>query len=266
MIMQNPITALMNAQGANVQSPMTAQELPPALASILSIGTQTVPQSNMNPQEGMTSGMQGPQTFVPQYEAGGMIGAGGMPEPTSVGVTPQVTGQGEGMTPQMIDMQVNQFMNQNPQQVQQIVQAIMQAMQTGEITMEELNQAEQYAKLAVQNPEMYPYIRNFLIQQGIATEDVLSPQYDSGLIFTVLLAVKAVKKGGAQAAGAPQAGVQPTANMPSMADGGPIPKSKSVDGGVLIKAHEGEYVIPAHVVKMKGREFFDSMLDKYKDS
>lgn len=257
--MQNPLTALMNAQGANVQSPMTAQELPPALASILSIGTQTVPQQNVNPQEGMTSGMQGPQTFVPQYEAGGMIGAGGMPEPTSVGVSPQMTGQGQGISPQMIDMQVNQFMNQNPQQVQQIAQAIMQAIQSGEITMEELNQAEQYAKLAVQNPDMYPYIRNLLIQQGIATEDTISPQYDSGLIFTVLLAVKAVKQN-------MSGGIQPTQPMPSMADGGPIPKSKEVDGGVLIKAHEGEYVIPAHVVKMKGREFFDSMLDKYKDS
>lgn len=257
--MQNPLSALMNAQGANVQSPMTAQELPPALASILSIGAQTVPQQSVNPQEGMTSGMRGPQTFVPQYEAGGMIGAGGMPEPTSVGVSPQMTGQGQGISPQMIDMQVNQFMNQNPQQVQQIAQAIMQAIQSGEITMEELNQAEQYAKLAVQNPDMYPYIRNLLIQQGIATEDTISPQYDSGLIFTVLLAVKAVKQN-------MSGGTQPTQPMPSMADGGPIPKSKEVDGGVLIKAHEGEYVIPAHVVKMKGREFFDSMLDKYKDS
>lgn len=262
--MQNPLSALMNAQGANVQSPMTAQELPPALASILSIGVQTVPQQSVNPQEGMTSGMQGPQTFVPQYEAGGMIGAGGMPEPTSVGVSPQATGQGQGMSPQMIDMQVNQFMNQNPQQVQQITQAIMQAMQTGEITMEELNQAEQYAKLAIQNPDMYPYIRNLLIQQGIATEDTISPQYDSGLIFTVLLAVKAVKQN--MPSGMPQAGGQSMQGLPSMATGGPIPKSKEVDGGVLIKAHEGEYVIPAHVVKMKGKEFFDSMIDKYKDS
>jgi hypothetical protein len=42
-----------------------------------------------------------------------------------------------------------------------------------------------------------------------------------------------------------------------------VPSKGKSGGGVLIQAHEGEYVIPAHVVKMKGKEFFDSMLEKY---
>jgi hypothetical protein len=50
-----------------------------------------------------------------------------------------------------------------------------------------------------------------------------------------------------------------------MAKGGMTPKSRKSDGSVLINAHEGEYVVPAHVVRMKGKEFFDSMLEKYKD-
>ena len=52
--------------------------------------------------------------------------------------------------------------------------------------------------------------------------------------------------------------------VPSMARGGEVQQSKKSDGSVLINAHEGEYVIPANVVKMKGKEFFDSLVEKYK--
>jgi hypothetical protein len=44
------------------------------------------------------------------------------------------------------------------------------------------------------------------------------------------------------------------------------PDSKKSDGSVLINAHEGEYVIPKRVVEMKGKEFFDSLVEKYKES
>jgi hypothetical protein len=54
--------------------------------------------------------------------------------------------------------------------------------------------------------------------------------------------------------------------IPSMAKGGMTPDSKKADGSVLINAHEGEYVVPKRVVEMKGREFFDSLLEKYKDA
>jgi hypothetical protein len=75
MIMQNPYT------------PATPN-IPPALASILSMGTAPapmgVPQQPAMPM-GMASGMGGQQTFAPSYQAGGMIGQGGMPEPMGVG-------------------------------------------------------------------------------------------------------------------------------------------------------------------------------------
>jgi hypothetical protein len=54
--------------------------------------------------------------------------------------------------------------------------------------------------------------------------------------------------------------------IPSMAQGGMTPDSKKSDGSVLINAHEGEYVIPKRVVEMKGKEFFDSLVEKYKES
>ncbi len=114
----------------------------------------------------------------------------------------------------------------------------MEAMQTGELTPQEFNMITQLATVAAQNPEMYPHVRNFAIQNGIADEGELPPQYDQGLVFALLLAARA-------AGGSP---------VPSM-----TPDAKAAD------AHEGEYVIPANVVKMKGREFFDSLVDKYRD-
>jgi hypothetical protein len=53
--------------------------------------------------------------------------------------------------------------------------------------------------------------------------------------------------------------------IPSMATGGTVPQSKKEDGAVLINAHEGEYVIPSNVVKMKGKEFFDNLVEKYRE-
>lgn len=211
----------------------------------------------LNMNGGLSSGMTNSQSFIPSYEAGGMIGPGGMPEPmgmppgAGVGLAPQgQAGQGAPMDPQMMDMQVNQFATQHPEQVAQIQQAIMEAMQSGELTQEELNMIIQLATVAAQNPEMYPYVRQFAIQQGIATEQDIPAQYDQGLIFTLLLAARATQ----------QQGGQP---IPSMAKGGKVPTSENSDGSVLINAHEGEYVVPRHVVEMKGKEFFDNLVGKY---
>lgn len=257
--MNNPYNTMLSAQGAPVPAPTSVMDLPPALASILS------------PAMGLSSGMGGVQTFVPSYQAGGMIGPGGMPvggtqpgAPTSVGLQANV--QPGGMSPQMLEMLVNQFASQHPQQIAQIRAAIQEVLATGELTQQELNMIVQLATVAAQNPEMYPYVRNFAIQQGIATEQDLPPQYDQGLVFVLLLAARALQQdvGGQNMmqGGTPAMAGGP---MPSMANGGEVPPSKKSDGSVLINAHEGEYVIPAHVVKMKGKEFFDSLVEKYKE-
>ena len=125
----------------------------------------------------------------------------------------------------------------------------------------------QLATVAAQNPEMYPNVRRFAIQQGISTEQDLPQQYDQGLVFVLLLAARAVQAdlGGQnmmQGDSPAMAGGQP---IPSMAKGGMTPDSKKSDGSVLINAHEGEYVVPANVVKMKGKEFFDNLVEKYRE-
>ena len=241
-------------------------DLPPALASILNVGASTPAVSAPAPQNiGLSGAFGAPQTFVPSYQVGGMIGPGGMPD--MMGAQPQPR-QAAPMAPQMLEMQVNQFASQHPEQVAQIRTAVMQALQSGELTQQELNMIVQLATVAAQNPEMYPNVRRFAIQQGIATEQDLPQQYDQGLVFVLLLAARAVQadlggqnmmQGGSPA----MAGGQP---IPSMAKGGMTPDSKKSDGSVLINAHEGEYVIPANVVKMKGKEFFDNLVEKYRES
>ncbi len=257
---------------------MSMPDIPPALASILNVGSSAAPAAPA-PVAGLASSVvPQQQTFVPSYQAGGMIGPGGMPDMggAGVGVSEQTVSQGGAMSPQMLEMQVNQFASQHPQQVAQIRAAIMEVMQTGELTQQELNMIVQLATVAAQNPEMYPYIRKFAIQNGIATEQDLPPQYDQGLVFVLLLAARAIQadvggqnmmQGGTPAmAGGPEVTTSQVASgpMPSMAKGGEVPQSKKSDGSVLINAHEGEYVIPANVVKMKGKEFFDSLVEKYK--
>jgi len=267
-----------------MQSPynMSMPDIPPALASLLNVGSSAPTPAAPAPIAGLMPSSAPTQTFAPSYAAGGMIGAGGMPDTsgagTGVGVNPQTVGQGGTMSPQMLEMQVNQFATQNPQQVEAIRVAIQQVMQTGELTQQELNMIVQLATVAAQNPEMYPYIRKFAIQNGIATEQDLPPQYDQGLVFVLFLAARAVQadtggqnmmQGGSPAmAGGPEISASQVSSgaMPSMAKGGPVPNSKKPDGSVLINAHEGEYVIPANVVKMKGKEFFDSLVEKYKEA
>ena len=240
-------------------------DLPPALASILNIGASTpMAPAAPAPSAGLSAAFGQRQSFIPSYQVGGMIGPGGMPDMAGA---PQAT-QAAPMAPKMLEMQVNQFASQHPQQLAQIRAAVTQAIQSGELTQQELNMIVQLATVAAQNPEMYPNVRRFAIQQGIATEQDLPQQYDQGLVFVLLLAARAVQadlggqnmmQGGSPA----MAGGQP---IPSMSEGGMTPRSKKSDGSVLINAHEGEYVIPANVVKMKGKEFFDNLVAKYRES
>lgn len=234
-------------------------DLPPVLQRLMAAPLQRGPD--------MQSGMQELQQLgiMPAYKEGGMVGPGGAPIRPQGGLAP--AGQAATpMNPQQLEMQIQQMVQQNPQQVQQVQQAIMSGLQSGEITSQELNMMAQLAKVAAQNPQMYPQIRQFAIQQGIATEEDLPQQYDQGLVIVILLAARAaqteVQGGAMQPGGAmPQAAMQ--APVASMRTGGALPTaSKNKDGSVPIIAHEGEYVIPAEVVRRKGTDFFDKMIGK----
>jgi hypothetical protein len=206
-----------------------------------------------------------------------MVGAGGMPvRPSDIGP------KQERLSPQAIEMQLQEFMRKQPQEVARIQQAIMAGYQSGEITPEELNMAGQLAMTALQNPEMYTYIRQFAIQQGMANEEDLSPEYDQGLVFVLLLAIRAVQgntqqgMGGGMPGGAGGMNNQP---MMSMASGGYVHMGDHAARGgkvtgpgtgtsdsIPIRVSAGEYVIPAKVVQAKGKDFFDALLKKYQNA
>jgi hypothetical protein len=201
-----------------------------------------------------------------QYAAGGMVGPGGVPQRPNAGPGLAPQGTNQPIPPQQVMSEAQRFAQQNPQQVQAIQGAIQQAMQTGELTQPELNMIVQMATVALQNPQMYPQLRQLAIQQGLATEQDISPQFDQGLLF-VLVVIGQVMRSPAPQQSVPQPGAPPAPGgqpMPSMARGGPLPASSpNADGSIPITAHEGEYVIPAAVVRAKGTEFFDKLVMGY---
>ena len=200
------------------------------------------------------------------FAEGGMVGPGGMPMfggmPDPNRVTPAAGLREQPMaapvSPQMAGMQARQFAQQNPQQLAEIRQEIMEALQSGELQPQSLNLLVQLAQVVSQNPDMYPYARNFLIQQGVMDEDDLPPQFDPAVQFILDVVAEAAKgvSGSAPAA----AGTAPP--VASMAKGGMVPDSKKSSGGVVIEAHEYEYVIPKHIVLQKGTDFFDKLIGK----
>jgi len=156
--------------------------------------------------------------------------------------------------------EVERLRQQNPEVIQQIQQVMMQALQSGELTMQELNMAVQLATAAMQNPQMWPRLRQLAIQQGLGDEEDIPMQYDQGLATAIIIAGEAVQ--GMQV-GAPAAAGQPP--QASMKMGGEVPDSKNTDGSIPITAHEGEFVVPAEVVKAKGTEFFERMIAQVKE-
>ena len=276
----------------NTQVPASTAslDLPPAIASLLNMGA-------------IESPMQIPSTGISgnSYQMGGQVGPGGQPVlPSGMGAQPQMpmgaaqppmpAGQPgltpPGAAPRISNMQLmqeaQQFARRNPREVQQVQMAVQQVIQSGSLTMQELNMLVQLATVAMQNPEMYPQFRAMVVRENLLTEQEISQQFDPGLLFTILIlgqsmqaapqmgGMQPVAENPAMTAGATQmggvSGPQTSGAMPSMATGGPLPtKSNRSDGSIPIRAHEGEYVIPAHIVRAKGTEFFDKMLQNYSE-
>ena len=259
---------VVGAMGAVPSS--TSLDLPPAIQSLIDMPAAGVASGAIRPiQTGTVA--QDPNyaaldfRMQPTYQEGGMVGPGGMPM-RPAGVQPQ-----QGATnPQMLDMQVNEIMSQNPEVVARIRAGIEAGIQSGELDANELNTIIQLAKTVMQNPDMYPQIRQMAIQQGIATEADLPAQFDEGLVMAIIAAGKSMEADvqieGGQAP-MPQPPVQEMefggmVNGPSHDQGGVRVKMK---GGGEIEVEGGEYVIPKDVVKKKGTDFFDKMLQAERD-
>jgi hypothetical protein len=251
-------------------------DLPPQIQALL----------DMSPTE------QSMNSPVQSYQEGGMVA------PAGVSMQPQ---QGQPMGAQMIDMQINQSAAQSPEMIARIRAGIEAGLQTGELSMEDLNMAIELAKTVAQNPAMYPQVRQFVIQKGLATESELPVQYDEAIVIALLLAAKAMatdieftdrpplqsgqpapvqdmKDGGLLEVPEGNRGLSKLPEevrnkMGYMQDGGVLKGPAHSDGGIPVKVagvdnaemEGGEYVIPKKVVMAKGTEFFDKMLANYED-
>ena len=251
-------------------------DLPPQIQALL----------NMSPTE------QSMNSPVQSYQEGGMVA------PAGVSMQPQ---QGQPMGAQMIDMQINQSAAQSPEMIARIRAGIEAGLQTGELNMEDLNMAIELAKTVAQNPAMYPQVRQFVIQKGLATESELPVQYDEAIVIALLLAAKAMatdieftdrpplqsgqpapvqdmKDGGLLEVPSDNIGLSKLPKevrneMGYLQDGGVLKGPAHSDGGIPVKVagvdnaemEGGEYVIPKKVVMAKGTEFFDKMLANYED-
>lgn len=186
------------------------------------------------------------------FEEGGMVGPGGMPIQQGM---PQPMNRAP-MSAEEMDGQMAQTVQNDPQRIQALATELQNAIQTGELQADQVNMGLQLAQSAVQDPNLYPQLREFAIANGLAEQADLPMEYDEGLIFIIILACKL-------ALGMPVPGMgQPMQQgMPSMRAGGALPEeSPNPGGGIPIMAHEGEYVIPKEVVARKGTEFFDKLI------
>lgn len=236
-------------------------DLPSALAEMLMMDPTTTP---------MPGGMG---ATLPQYQMGGGVGPAGMP---------------------MMPMEEEPF--DEEALAAEIQDELMEGLRTGEVTMEDLNLMVQAIRVAEQNPQMYLSARNLLIQRDIIEPEAMPEQYDPDAMEILSLVADLAQQamdsmGGTMPAGgeaaSPAAAAPAAAAAPGMQSlqkggkvAGPAPahvlakqaagKPRMVvglkDAPVPIMAHEGEYVIPKNVVAMKGREFFDRMIEKYKDN
>jgi len=247
--------------GVPMRPSTTSLDLPPALARMLAMPAQSYAEGGMVGPGGVP---QRPMASSPM--AMNVAQQGGAPV---VGLAPQ-GGQGRPLNFAAIDQQAQQFMQQQPQQVEQIKAQVEQAMASGEIDAQSLNMFVQIATTALQSPEMWPQLRQVLIQQGMLDAEDVGEEYDQG--FLIVLYIIGKTMGGGQMTtpgpqqGAPQQGMPMSAGQSpqmSMAKGGALPtKSANPDGSIPINAHEGEYVIPADVTRKLGTNHFDKMIAK----
>ena len=270
--------------------------LPTMLASVLQQGGISAPATTGTPASAVMARAPQPATLAPYsssppiggYADGGSVPVPGMSPsmPPSMSPGPQlgappapggIQGQppqtpAKQVDPQAFQAELSRFMRNHPQQVKQIQEVVQSALQSGELSMEELNLAVQLAVAAAQNPQMYPKLRQLAIQKGLGGEDDIPPQYDQSLVFALIIAGQALS---ASAGGMGQQGgmspAQPQGPTQQLRDGGGViprnknPSDDAAEGrrdDVKIAVSGGEYVIPAHIVRQKGTDFFDKMIGK----
>lgn len=178
--------------------------------------------------------------------------------------------------PQQMQAQVAQMLR-DPQSVQRIMARPIQLMQSGELTPDEVVTMGRVAEAAMYNPSLYPQLRQFVEAQGMTP---LPPSFDPSVILKIIVIARGLQMMSGGGAGqatppgqVPSMGQAQMENPVGMRNGGYLRgpgtgRSDSIGTinettGTPVKVANGEYVIPEHVVRAKGRDFFDGLLRKY---
>jgi hypothetical protein len=234
------------------------------------------PRGGLNPQA------------VQGFAEGGMVDplAGGAPA-IDTGLGPEggaglavPGGQAAAPTPagnEDLEGQAKRLLREQPAMAAQMLKSAEDALEMGEMTEEMLMQGGKMAIVVARNPDMYPKMLERLTAMGASD---LPPEYDPEFIFTAIILYLAwqdkdkIKAGGAEPAA--EGGAPAQDQIQDFAKGGYVrPMDHAAEGGAVIgpgtgtsdsipiNVSRGEYVIPAHIVKSKGKEFFDNMISKY---
>jgi hypothetical protein len=179
---------------------------------------------------------------------------------------------------QMLQAQIGQMMR-DPQTLQRLLARPVQLMQSGELTPDEVVTMGRVAEAAIYNPSLYPQLRQFVAAQGMTP---LPASFDPSVILNIIVIARGLQQ--MQGQGQGQMGDTQPGQIPLMAQAQMENPVGMANGGYLrgpgtgrsdsigtlntstaapVKVANGEYVIPEHVVRAKGRDFFDSLLRKY---
>ena len=216
---------------------------------------------------GMIGDMPG---LTKRYNNGGMVSGGPM---LAMGYADGgMMGQMGGKpTPAIVNKRVDAMLR-DPRTRQSLLARPQQLMASGELTPDEVTTMARVAEASLYNPELYPQLRQFVAQQGMSP---LPAAFDQSVIMRIMAIARGLQSStpAGQVPGTDQAQMQRP--VPGDGNGGYLQgpgtgRSDSIGTvnettGEPVKVANGEYVIPAHVVRAKGREFFDNLLRRYSD-
>ena len=215
---------------------------------------------------GMIGDMPG---LTKRYNNGGMVS--GQPLLAMGYADGGTIGMGSKPTPAIVNKRVDAMLR-DPQARQAMLARPQQLMASGELTPDEVTTMGRVAEASLYNPELYPQLRQFVAQQGMTP---LPATFDQSVIMRIMAIARALQAEtpAGQVPGMDQAQMQRP--VPGDGNGGYLQgpgtgRSDSIGTvnettGEPVKVANGEYVIPAHVVRAKGREFFDNLLRRYSD-
>ena len=181
----------------------------------------------------------------------------------------QINAMGGSPTPGIVNKRVDAMLR-DPRMRQRMLARPQQLMASGELTPDEVTTMARVAEAAMYNPSLYPQLRQFVVQQGMAP---LPPTFDQEVVIRIMAVARGLQQATppGQVPGTAQAQMQrpvPGAGNGGYLQGPGTGRSDSIgtineSTGEPVKVANGEYVIPAHVVRAKGRDFFDNLLRRY---